>query len=325
MRIRCVVLALLFWAGIGPALAAGNLPVQTLTLERKSADHNITILYPRTGNAVVDRQVADWAKAEADGFAEAVKGLGTLQPMGVPSSLEGSFAVIRNDSEMFGLLFQMDTYTGGAHPNHSLDTLNFVLPGGERVYLAEMVGPSGIKRISAIAIDNLTKELTGGEDSVTDADWIRRGADPFVGNFEIFSLMKDRLVLYFPEYSIAAYAAGPQKTEIPLAKLRGVIRSRDAWRNPQPSFDCARASTTVENALCADVELARLDRKLATAYYWKLQLADGDAGKARERETQRTFLTRRDAACGAQMDAALTQCLTVQYRERLKALERRPD
>ena len=68
-----------------------------------------------------------------------------------------------------------------------------------------------------------------------------------------------------------------------------------------------------------------LDREMAREYYWKLQLADGDAGKAREREAQRAFLTKRDAVCGALADAALTQCLTVQYQARIKVLSARAE
>ncbi len=323
MPVRCVVLALLFLAAVGPAVAAsGNLPVQQLTLERKTAQHEISILYPKTGNAAIDRQVAEWVKQQADDFA-GLEGGGVNRGA---YTLDISFAVIRNDSEMFETLFEIEMATGGAHPNHTLETLNFVVPSGERVYLAEMVGPAGLKRISELAIENLIKELTGGgDDAVTDADWIRRGAEPYAGNFEIFSLMKDRLILYFPEYQIAAYAAGPQKTEIPLSKLRRVVRDRSDWAKPQPSFDCDKASTAVEKGLCADVELARLDRKMAHAYYWKLQLADGDAGKAREREAQRAFLAKRDATCGTLADAALGQCLTAQYRQRMKALERRAE
>jgi peptidoglycan-N-acetylglucosamine deacetylase len=319
MRARCVVLALLFLAGISPAWAAGNLPVQQLTLERKSADYNITILYPRTGNDTIDRQVADWVKAQADWFANVHKGQGPVGAARSPASLDGSFAVIRNDREMFEILFEFSTYEGGAHPNQHLHTMNFLLPDGARFHLAEVLEYGGMARVSELATENLIKEIGTGDDAASTPDMIRSGTQVRPGNFETFSIMKNALVLYFSPYEVGPYAAGPQKTQIPLSKLRRAMR--DNWRAAQPSFNCDRATTAVEKALCADVELARLDRQLAEAYWWKLQLADGEAAKAREREAQRSFLARRDATC-ASADA---RCLMSAYLGRLKDLNARPD
>jgi uncharacterized protein YecT (DUF1311 family) len=172
--------------------------------------------------------------------------------------------------------------------------------------------------LSALATENLIREIGTGPDAASTPDMIRSGTQVRPGNFETFSIMKDALVLYFAPYEVGPYAAGPQKTQIPLSKLRRVMR--DNWRAAQPSFNCDRAATAVEKALCADVGLARLDRKLAEAYWWKTQLADDEAAKTRERDAQRAFLAARDTACAAQTDAALTRCLTTQYQARLKTL-----
>jgi uncharacterized protein len=63
---------------------------------------------------------------------------------------------------------------------------------------------------------------------------------------------------------------------------------------PQPSFDCARASSEVERAICADPRLARADAELARVY--RRTLADLDAPAAAAlRDEQRWFLQLRDA------------------------------
>ncbi|MEM9782667.1 MAG: peptidoglycan-binding protein, partial [Pseudomonadota bacterium] len=78
-----------------------------------------------------------------------------------------------------------------------------------------------------------------------------------------------------------------------------------------PSFDCARASTATESAICEDPGLAALDRELATA--WSSARAVGvDAA------TQRAWIARRDA-CGAARD-----CIAEEMESRIERLTGAP-
>ena len=63
---------------------------------------------------------------------------------------------------------------------------------------------------------------------------------------------------------------------------------------PRPSFDCARASSEVERAICADLRLARADAELARVYRGRLADLDAPAAAAL-RDEQRWFLEIRDA------------------------------
>ncbi|GIT92440.1 hypothetical protein JANAI62_28980 [Jannaschia pagri] len=74
----------------------------------------------------------------------------------------------------------------------------------------------------------------------------------------------------------------------PPAPVRTVVR---------PSFDCARAGTPTELAICADANLAQLDSQMA-AQYQSIRRRLSNAGRARLLEEQRGFLRGRDA-CGA--------------------------
>lgn len=94
----------------------------------------------------------------------------------------------------------------------------------------------------------------------------------------------------------------------------------------QPSFDCAKAATTVENAICSDATLAGLDAELATRYTDALAKAvDVDAARA----AQRDWAAQRGPACnllpGADDEAveptdAGINCLVDLYRDRLSQL-----
>ncbi|MDR8729698.1 lysozyme inhibitor LprI family protein [Burkholderia pseudomultivorans] len=80
-------------------------------------------------------------------------------------------------------------------------------------------------------------------------------------------------------------------------------------------FDCAKAASPTEKAICADAALSRLDGELATA--WKAALAKGgDTGALKA--SQLKWLKQRDR-CGADRD-----CLGDRYRERLASLNGAP-
>jgi hypothetical protein len=88
------------------------------------------------------------------------------------------------------------------------------------------------------------------------------------------------------------------------------IRSRPQTAGPGPSFDCARAGTPTERAICSNAELARLDRNLGRVYSQLRRSLPAD-GAERLRRDQREFISGRDA-CGADI-----ACIDTAYRFRL--------
>ncbi|VWC84727.1 PF07007 family protein [Burkholderia lata] len=80
-------------------------------------------------------------------------------------------------------------------------------------------------------------------------------------------------------------------------------------------FDCAKAASPTEKAICADATLSKLDGDLAAA--WKQALAKG-GDTAALKAAQLKWLKQRDQ-CGA--DAP---CLGDRYRERLASLNGKP-
>ena len=232
-----------------------------------------------------------------------------------PYALDITYEVPRNDAEWFAVVFTIYTDTGGAHPNTDFAAMNYVMPDGWRIYLPEIFGGrKALEKISALAIADLTKRLTG-PDGMSDADTIMTGAGPAWDNFQDFVLEPKVLHIDFPPYQVAAYAAGPQETDIPLAALKAFMRKD--FRAPAASFDCAAAATPTEKAICSDVALARLDRDVAEAYARKLKYEFDAANKENIKQAQRAWLATRDSACS---DAAV-QCLTGVYKARLAELD----
>lgn len=81
---------------------------------------------------------------------------------------------------------------------------------------------------------------------------------------------------------------------------------------PRPSFNCALASTAVENMLCGDAELADRDRRAARLYFALRGTLPPDL-KSRLLQSQKRFLDQRS-------DCATSECLSDLYDVRLRQL-----
>ena len=320
---RTIVLAVLAVACMlgtpGLAAAQGTRTEKTI-VERTIADsgpgYRLHVAYPQLGIGTADAEVEQWVQSLVDEFGAAVRG---RQPDEQPYGADLSYKIVRNDDAVTSLLFTYSMYLGGAHPNQVQTAFNYLGPDGLRVYLPDVLGDDGVRRVSELAIADLTTRpdrLAG----MLEPSLVQQGAGPAADNFETFELRPDRIVVHFDPYVVAAYAAGPQEVQIPNARLEGFWRPDP--RAPLPSFDCAQASTSVEHAICADARLAQLDRRVGEAFArrarWEAVLSSNRPVVAE----QVSWLDQRDAACADQADAALIACLAAQYDARLAALKR---
>ncbi|HWT15210.1 MAG TPA: lysozyme inhibitor LprI family protein, partial [Patescibacteria group bacterium] len=78
------------------------------------------------------------------------------------------------------------------------------------------------------------------------------------------------------------------------------------------SFDCAKATTTVEQLVCTNPALSDLDDDLAATYRQATSLAS--PGDAEPKQSQRTWLKRRNACSDA-------DCVAAAYQARIAELE----
>ena len=293
-----------------PALA---FEATTKEITEKSDTAEVTLAYPQFGIASIDSEVEAFAKQKHAEFKEFFAERSATDQ---PYSTDLSFEIARNDDQMLEVLFTHSYYFGGAHPNMNRYSFNYLMPSAARVYVPELFTKEGFKRVSELAIADLKPKLTG-PDGMADAHQVEMGAGPFSDNFHAFVLTAEELAIYFDPYQVAAYAAGPQEVHIPLTKLNGRLRTDPT--SPLPSFDCAKASTEMEEVICADPAVARLDREVADAYAWRLAWAQPEE-KPGLKQTQRDWLAERDKTCGAVGGAQRTRCLSEHYGARLKVL-----
>lgn len=314
-RFRLLWLAALLVLPLSAATAAG-LPVAKKIVTVKTKAVEISVAYPVTGNKAIDATILAYVKKTVADFEDIAK---DGQPADGAYTQEETYSVERNDGKIFAVLFTADVDMHGAHPSHEEDTFNFFASDGAQVFLPEIVdGARGLAAVSRLATAELIRTIGTGAEPMSDPDTIKAGATPAADNFKVFILLPDKLHLYFPEYQVASYAAGPQEAFIPLAALKDVIRAD--WRAPAASFDCAKAATPIEHAICADAALARLDRQTAEAYQVGLKNAYEASAQAALRQTQRDWIAKRNKTCGG--GSAIGACLTNFYQGRLAVLNK---
>lgn len=84
----------------------------------------------------------------------------------------------------------------------------------------------------------------------------------------------------------------------------------------QPSFDCSKAKTNSEKAICRNAELAALDGQLAGVYQKLIK-----AGDQKMRESQRYWMKKRDDSIVSKSDQEAIVVLIDLYKMRLRELE----
>lgn len=97
-------------------------------------------------------------------------------------------------------------------------------------------------------------------------------------------------------------------TANPLVARRRPVASGQ----PRPSFDCARASTRVEDMVCTDTDLAARDRR-AAALYFELRNSLPPELRIQLLQSQKRFLHERS-------DCSTSECLSDLYDVRLRQL-----
>lgn len=78
-----------------------------------------------------------------------------------------------------------------------------------------------------------------------------------------------------------------------------------------PAIECARASNFVEETICEDPTLIRLDTALNNNYRWTSNSDIGDGARNALKQSQRTWLLRRNRCTDR-------ECMVTLYRQRIE-------
>lgn len=110
-----------------------------------------------------------------------------------------------NYNNIISYVFFIEYFTGGAHPNHDIFTVNYDLMNDkfiDSVY--------NLDNISKYARSNLIKDKR-----IVNTDMLFEGTKPTNDNFKNFVFTENGYLFYFKRYQIAPYSSGDISLVIP--------------------------------------------------------------------------------------------------------------
>jgi len=120
------------------------------------------------------------------------------------------------------VVFNISFYTGGAHPNSGYNTMTFDVKQGKQLALTDIFlkGDIPYDIIAKLVREDLKTQLG----DMVDPIMFDPGTDPTNhDNYKNWALTDKSIIFFFDPYQVAAYAAGPQKVEIPFTTLHTLL------------------------------------------------------------------------------------------------------
>lgn len=131
--------------------------------------------------------------------------------------LEIGMEVVWNAPKLASILISRYSYSGGAHPNHGVEAMNFGIVNGKpkQLKLSDFfaAGFDSASHVSKLVIAKLKK--TEG------ADWVKDGTLKKLDAkmLQRFTPSADGLTWYFNPYDVGSYAAGDFEVKLNLQEL----------------------------------------------------------------------------------------------------------
>ena len=187
-------------------------------LQEETTTYKMDVKYPMTAHAALNAVLESFAKGQVDEF----KKVAGEVSFGAKNELNISYTPFDFSPEIKGFKFDVESYTGGAHPNMDIFTKTFDLKTGKELTLAEIFKPDS-NYLSAVSKASIAQLKAKMQDP--DPKWIERGAGSSAENYSRFILKEKEIVFYFNAYQVAPYSQGPQEAALPYSDLKDFLQA----------------------------------------------------------------------------------------------------
>ncbi len=192
----------------------------------------INISYPSVGSKQVDSDIRQWVTGIAAAFTQSFSGAelssgSSLDGERPPYELWASYSATAPSPAGLSITFEVWTYTGGAHGNLDVMTLNYSLLTGQRLGLVDLFEDPDValSLMSQWSYNELSRRLGG----MRQEQMLRTGLNPVPENFASLTLTPQGVRINFQPYQVAPWAAGAQKVNMPLDQLLAARPLLSIW------------------------------------------------------------------------------------------------
>ena len=119
-------------------------------------------------------------------------------------------------NNILSYVFYIESYTGGAHPNHIIHTINYDKQTNKIITIDNLIclNKNILNILSKISREKLLKDKR-----IVDTNMMLEGTKPTKDNFSNFAFSNDGLIIYFNYYQVAPYSQGEFEIIIPYSDI----------------------------------------------------------------------------------------------------------
>lgn len=212
-----------------PLAAASYAPVVNKHISHLSAEPlsiKIQFEYPELGIASIDSHLVQWATTMANDFKENITREASPDDK-TPYEMIGKYTVSRPSAAAVSITYEVWTYTGGAHGNLDIITLNYDSEHGTPLSPEHLFNDveQALELMSTYCYTVLAAEL--GADS--SPIMLKSGTSPDVENFSAITLLPTGIIIHFQPYQVAPWSSGPQKVSMSLSDIAQARPEEGFW------------------------------------------------------------------------------------------------
>lgn len=199
--------------------------VRDETITERTGKLNIEVHYPVLGDPRIDADIADWAQQLTNNFRTSY---GEEPSIGdTPYELKANYTQTRSSDRVVTIVWEVGSYTGGAHGNLDIITTTYATDSGVALDLYDIFTDleTALNVMGAYSCKALSETLG----DMLNEDMLRGGTTPDADNFSSFAMTPAGVRVFFQPYQVAPWVAGTQVVDIPLAELMDAGPRLELW------------------------------------------------------------------------------------------------
>lgn len=193
---------------------------------------SVEIKYPVFTNQAIDEKILSFITFYSGNYLKSVNDIASELKDDLPNGfanwqMTGDYGLTSPSQNYVSITFEFYSYTGGAHGNIDIDTVNLDLKTGKELDIDDLFkNPQiALKLMSDYSYKVLKKSL---KQNLVE-DMLKAGTEPKKINFDNLELIPEGVRVVFSPYQVAPWSEGVQAVVIPLSDLKAAGPSEKVW------------------------------------------------------------------------------------------------
>ncbi len=190
---------------------------ETKIIEEETDNLTLKVEYPKTGNKKFDKILKDFVTKRVNDFKEMIGEERISENW--KNGFYITFETFNYSENMWTFKFIITQYTGGAHDNMYFETFTYDFENKKIVTFKDLFQE---EHNPLWTIVPLAKEQLEGK--VGASQMLTAGTEENFDNYQYFAPTVNELMIFFPPYQVAPWAAGPQVVTLKWGDINVILK-----------------------------------------------------------------------------------------------------